>query len=161
MYLFKAKTLKRQWEKTPQKAEADKRKIGFSKEEREPKKKLTPEKGKTVKSTNQEFAEGKKSLDLGQEILEPSTSQGTKIPAQVSSDSEAEILLWVDKYKPTSFKTIIGQQGDQSCANKLLRWLKNWYKNTSDIKRGNYIINYFCFPEYLDEVCLICRVYLI
>ncbi|KAM8878792.1 replication factor C subunit 1 isoform 2-T2 [Spinachia spinachia] len=40
-------------------------------------------------------------------------------------------LLWVDKYRPRSLKTVIGQQGDQSCANKLLRWLRNWNKHHS------------------------------
>ncbi|KAL4640340.1 replication factor C subunit 1 isoform X2, partial [Arapaima gigas] len=36
-------------------------------------------------------------------------------------------LLWVDKYRPQSLKGLIGQQGEQSCANKLLRWLQNWH----------------------------------
>ncbi|KAF3687642.1 Replication factor C subunit 1 A1-P145 Activator 1 140 kDa subunit [Channa argus] len=40
-------------------------------------------------------------------------------------------LLWVDKYRPQSLKTVIGQQGDHSCANKLLLWLKNWHKQHS------------------------------
>ena len=38
-------------------------------------------------------------------------------------------LLWVDKYKPTSIKQIIGQQGDKSNAKKLLNWLTHWHKN--------------------------------
>ncbi|CAL1278243.1 unnamed protein product [Larinioides sclopetarius] len=37
--------------------------------------------------------------------------------------------MWVDKYKPTSLKQIIGQQGDKSNAKKLLNWLINWCKN--------------------------------
>uniref|UniRef100_A0A8C5IA59 Replication factor C subunit 1 n=1 Tax=Gouania willdenowi TaxID=441366 RepID=A0A8C5IA59_GOUWI len=44
-------------------------------------------------------------------------------------DGELLHLLWVDKYHPRSLKSVIGQQGDQSCANKLLRWLQNWHKN--------------------------------
>uniref|UniRef100_A0A8B9GYH8 Replication factor C subunit 1 n=1 Tax=Astyanax mexicanus TaxID=7994 RepID=A0A8B9GYH8_ASTMX len=40
-------------------------------------------------------------------------------------------LLWVDKYRPRSLKNLIGQQGEQSCANKLLRWLQNWHKHHS------------------------------
>ncbi|KAM7009719.1 replication factor C subunit 1 [Tautogolabrus adspersus] len=51
--------------------------------------------------------------------------------AQDSSTGEGASLLWVDKYRPRSLKTVIGQQGDQSCANKLLRWLQNWYKHHS------------------------------
>ncbi|XP_068176893.1 replication factor C subunit 1 [Antennarius striatus] len=45
------------------------------------------------------------------------------------STGECDSLLWVDKYRPLSLKAVIGQQGDQSCANKLLRWLQNWYKH--------------------------------
>ena len=34
--------------------------------------------------------------------------------------------LWVDKYRPATSKSIIGQQGDKSNVNKLIIWLKNW-----------------------------------
>ncbi|TSO98529.1 Replication factor C subunit 1 [Bagarius yarrelli] len=47
------------------------------------------------------------------------------------TDDDGSSLLWVDKYRPRSLKNLIGQQGEQSCANKLLRWLKNWHKNHS------------------------------
>lgn len=39
--------------------------------------------------------------------------------------------LWVDKYKPTNLKQLIGQQGDKSNVKKLLNWLQNWKKNHS------------------------------
>lgn len=52
-------------------------------------------------------------------------------PQDPSLSGEGASLLWVDKYRPRSLKTVIGQQGDQSCANKLLRWLQNWHKNHS------------------------------
>ncbi|XP_066488649.1 replication factor C subunit 1 [Tiliqua scincoides] len=130
-----AKKMKCKSEKTPQKAEADKRKISPAKKESEPKKKFTPEKGKTFKLIGQATTEGRQGLDFGQRILEKNTSKGDESPIQETSKDGAEVLLWVDKYKPTSLKTIIGQQGDQSCANKLLRWLQNWCKNTSDDKR--------------------------
>lgn len=39
---------------------------------------------------------------------------------------------FVDKYKPTNVKSIIGQQGPQSNANKLQNWLLQWHKNHSD-----------------------------
>lgn len=51
------------------------------------------------------------------------------------SSNKEECLLWVDKYKPASLKNIIGQQGDQSCANKLLRWLRNWHKSSPEEKK--------------------------
>ena len=47
--------------------------------------------------------------------------------APVSADSQ----LWVDKYKPTNTKGIIGQQTDKSNLKKLQHWLKNWQKNNS------------------------------
>ncbi|KAI5088040.1 replication factor C subunit 1 [Silurus meridionalis] len=53
-----------------------------------------------------------------------------KSAAPVAED-EGNSLLWVDKYRPRSLKNLIGQQGEQSCANKLLRWLKNWHKSHS------------------------------
>ena len=37
--------------------------------------------------------------------------------------------LWVDKYRPTSTRQVIGQQGEKSCVNKLLKWLTNWHNN--------------------------------
>lgn len=57
-----------------------------------------------------------------------SSSKGSSLPS-VSEGGQS--LLWVDKYRPRSLKTVIGQQGDQSCANKLLRWLQNWHRNHS------------------------------
>uniref|UniRef100_A0A1A7YJX8 Replication factor C subunit 1 n=1 Tax=Iconisemion striatum TaxID=60296 RepID=A0A1A7YJX8_9TELE len=63
----------------------------------------------------------KKELDL------PSSSASEPSP----SSAKGESLLWVDKYRPHSLKAVIGQQGDQSCANKLLRWLQSWYKHHS------------------------------
>jgi replication factor C subunit 1 len=36
---------------------------------------------------------------------------------------------FVDKYKPTTMKQVIGQQGPQSNGNKLQQWLLNWDKN--------------------------------
>ncbi|XP_046396184.1 replication factor C subunit 1 isoform X2 [Ischnura elegans] len=41
---------------------------------------------------------------------------------------KASDTMWVDKYKPTSIKQVIGQQGEKSNVNKLLRWLSNWQK---------------------------------
>uniref|UniRef100_A0A8D3BPL0 Replication factor C subunit 1 n=1 Tax=Scophthalmus maximus TaxID=52904 RepID=A0A8D3BPL0_SCOMX len=52
-------------------------------------------------------------------------------PSPRSRTAEDASLLWVDKYRPRSLKTVIGQQGDQSCANKLLRWLQSWHKSHS------------------------------
>ncbi|RWS04227.1 hypothetical protein B4U79_11016, partial [Dinothrombium tinctorium] len=37
--------------------------------------------------------------------------------------------MFVDKYKPTNLKQVIGQQGDRSNAKKLMQWLQNWHTN--------------------------------
>ncbi|XP_041125620.1 LOW QUALITY PROTEIN: replication factor C subunit 1-like [Polyodon spathula] len=70
----------------------------------------------------------KKGLSFQQNSLE-------KVEPPAPSENKEESLLWVDKYKPISLKNIIGQQGDQSCANKLLRWLRNWHHNTAGDKK--------------------------
>uniref|UniRef100_A0A3Q3W5I5 Replication factor C subunit 1 n=1 Tax=Mola mola TaxID=94237 RepID=A0A3Q3W5I5_MOLML len=60
-----------------------------------------------------------------------STSPHTPSPSKtgLTQGHKDVSLLWVDKYRPHSLKAVIGQQGDQSCANKLLRWLQNWHKH--------------------------------
>ncbi|KAM4807653.1 replication factor C subunit 1 [Rhinophrynus dorsalis] len=91
------------------------------------KKKSTPE--KKAPSPKIESSEKAKMKTIKQEVEE-------KVPASKTLASSCESLLWVDKYKPTSLKAIIGQQGDQSCANKLMKWLKNWHlNNSSDEKK--------------------------
>uniref|UniRef100_A0A665WMT2 Replication factor C subunit 1 n=1 Tax=Echeneis naucrates TaxID=173247 RepID=A0A665WMT2_ECHNA len=62
---------------------------------------------------------------------DPPTPLAHPRPARHEGQAEKEDLLWVDKYRPRSLKAVIGQQGDQSCANKLLRWLQNWHRNQS------------------------------
>lgn len=58
-------------------------------------------------------------------------SRQTPINVVKSSESTTKVdnietKLWVDKYKPTDLKKVIGQHTEKSCANKLLYWLKNW-----------------------------------
>ena len=55
------------------------------------------------------------------------TSQSLASPNTSTADCFG--LMWVDKYKPTTIKQIIGQQGANSNVNKLLNWLRNWHKN--------------------------------
>uniref|UniRef100_A0A1A9WWE9 Replication factor C subunit 1 n=1 Tax=Glossina brevipalpis TaxID=37001 RepID=A0A1A9WWE9_9MUSC len=43
-------------------------------------------------------------------------------------------LTWVDKYKPSSIKDIVGQQGPSSNVNKLLNWLRKWFENRNGKK---------------------------
>ncbi|NXA90318.1 RFC1 factor, partial [Melanocharis versteri] len=118
--------------RTPQKAEAGKRNFSPYKREANNKKYTsTPEKGDTVRSVKKETTAVRKLTDFKRQTVEEKEAPKPKgnLVSEVHEDG-AERLLWVDKYKPVSIKAIIGQQGEQSCANKLLRWLRNWHKNT-------------------------------
>ncbi|KAM4049422.1 replication factor C subunit 1 [Anomaloglossus baeobatrachus] len=93
------------------------------------KRKLTPEKRQSPRAKKL-AVEGKTSADwkMGGKQEKLSSVKSLDL-ASVSGKTES--ILWVDKYKPTSVKAIIGQQGDQSCASKLIRWLRNWHSNHS------------------------------
>ncbi|XP_027982404.1 replication factor C subunit 1 isoform X2 [Eumetopias jubatus] len=124
-------------ERTPQKKDQGKRKISPTKKESESKKsRLTPKKDSFIMSVKKETSVFWRCLDFEEQVAEETNGDSrARNLADDSSESKVENLLWVDKYKPTSLKTIIGQQGDQSCANKLLRWLQNWHKSPSEDKK--------------------------
>ncbi|NXN33443.1 RFC1 factor, partial [Nycticryphes semicollaris] len=125
--------------KTPQKAEAGERNFSPIKREADNKrKKSTPEKGDTVRSVKKETAAVRKLVDFKRQTVEKEEAPKPKenLVSEINEDG-TERLLWVDKYKPVSLKAIIGQQGEQSCANKLLRWLRNWHKNSSEDGQGD------------------------
>uniref|UniRef100_A0A8C3E5H1 Replication factor C subunit 1 n=1 Tax=Corvus moneduloides TaxID=1196302 RepID=A0A8C3E5H1_CORMO len=117
--------------KTPQKTEAGKRNFSPYKREANNKYKSTPEKGDTARCVKRETTAIRKLTDFKHHTVEEKEAPKPKgnLVSEVNEDG-TEKLLWVDKYKPVSLKAIIGQQGEQSCANKLLRWLRNWHKNT-------------------------------
>ncbi|XP_038608447.1 replication factor C subunit 1 [Tachyglossus aculeatus] len=121
-------------EKTPQKANQGKRKATPNRKASGSKKgKWTPEKDDVPNASKRDTSSSRKGLDFQQMAGEEKTC----VPraGRLADPARAEALLWVDKYRPTSLKTIIGQQGDQSCANKLLRWLKNWPRTSPEEKR--------------------------
>uniref|UniRef100_A0A8C9JF87 Replication factor C subunit 1 n=1 Tax=Panthera tigris altaica TaxID=74533 RepID=A0A8C9JF87_PANTA len=124
-------------ERTPQKNDQGKRKISPTKKESGSKKsRLTPKRGSSMKSIKKETSAIWRSLDFEEQVAEETNVDSrARNLADDCSENKVENLLWVDKYKPTSLKTIIGQQGDQSCANKLLRWLQNWHKSPSEDKK--------------------------
>ncbi|OXB67937.1 hypothetical protein ASZ78_005605 [Callipepla squamata] len=129
-----AKKAETSHKKTPQKTESGKRNCSPLKREADRKKSnFTPEKGGTFKSVKKEAAAVRKLTDFKHQTVQKKEAPRPK-GAVVSEGSEnrTETLLWVDKYKPTSLKSIIGQQGEQSCANKLLRWLRSWHKHASE-----------------------------
>ncbi|XP_030349249.1 replication factor C subunit 1 [Strigops habroptila] len=120
--------------KTPQKAEAGKRNFSPIKRETDNKKyKSTPEKGDTVKPARKETTAVRKLTDFKRRTEDKKEAPCLKenLVSEINEDGTGT-LLWVDKYKPVSLKAVIGQQGEQSCANKLLRWLRNWHKNTAE-----------------------------
>lgn len=134
-------------ERTPQKNGQGKRKISPTKKESESKKsKLTPKRDSSVKSIKKETSVFRRGLDFKEQVAEETNgdSQARNLAGD-SSENKVENLLWVDKYKPVSLKTIIGQQGDQSCANKLLRWLQNWHKSPSEEKKHGDFLAAFIF----------------
>ncbi|XP_032080112.1 replication factor C subunit 1 [Thamnophis elegans] len=112
---------------SPAKLNSDSRKKTFLAENTEP-----------FKSVKQEAGAVRRGLDFLEDEEEEEEKQVPKekqSSARETNKNGGEVLLWVDKYKPTSLKSIIGQQGEQSCANKLLRWLKNWQKNSLEDKQ--------------------------
>ncbi|XP_038209178.1 replication factor C subunit 1 [Zerene cesonia] len=46
-----------------------------------------------------------------------------------STNGTPASLMWVDKYKPTNIRQIIGQHGEASNVKKLMNWLTKWYIN--------------------------------
>lgn len=124
-------------ERTPQKNDQGKRKSSPTKKESQSKKcKLTPQRESSIKSLKKEARVSQRGLDFKEQAAEETRGDGRAGSlADDSSERRAESLLWVDKYKPASLKTVIGQQGDQSCANKLLRWLQNWHRGPSEGKK--------------------------
>ncbi|XP_062431441.1 replication factor C subunit 1 isoform X4 [Rhea pennata] len=133
-----AKKAELKHEKTPQKSEGGKRKFSpFKKETDNKKKNSTPDKGNAFKSVKKETTAVRKLTDFKHQTVEKEeTPKPERNLVSAQSEDGTEKLLWVDKYKPTSLKAIIGQQGEQSCANKLLRWLRNWHKNTSEDRQA-------------------------
>ena len=88
--------------------------------------KATPPRRPSPRGSRGEVGEVRKGLSFGQRASSSSSA---------ASDGEAASLLWVDKYKPRALKGLIGQQGEQSCANKLLRWLQSWYRQHTGDKK--------------------------
>jgi len=58
--------------------------------------------------------------------ISPEKAREVKVKEEVVAGEQE---LWVDKYRPTASKAIIGQQGDRSNMNKLKIWLRDWNSN--------------------------------
>ncbi|EFX80623.1 hypothetical protein DAPPUDRAFT_318220 [Daphnia pulex] len=93
-----------------------------------------PSKPITVSSPPKKKSPEPKKIDL-----KPQQSSSTAAPIrkaepisvkmEVAEGNDQAQLPWVDKYKPTSLKQVIGMHGDRSIAKKLVYWLKSWYDN--------------------------------
>ncbi|XP_034823895.1 replication factor C subunit 1 [Maniola hyperantus] len=100
---------------------------------------------KNVKNEGVKIKESKLSLTNGNKersvspktiLLQEEVKSETKPePIIINNDSHKSgmtknlSLMWVDKYKPTSLKQIIGQHGEKSNVKKLSNWLTQWYVN--------------------------------
>jgi len=139
--------------KAKEKAKSPKQKIPVKCDEKpttEPKTKV--EAAKKESPVKKEKASPKKESPLKKEKASPRAvqkdepsgkkTQGKPATANVKAEvpevpkpkfeGEAETgtsQLWVDKYKPSNVKSIIGQQGDKSNMAKLINWLRNWENN--------------------------------
>ena len=64
---------------------------------------------------------------------EPETEESSQMP--VETPKNLDDFSFVDRYKPTSVKQIIGQQGTTGNAQKLMNWLSKWHKNNDGTKK--------------------------
>ncbi|XP_036341735.1 LOW QUALITY PROTEIN: replication factor C subunit 1-like [Rhagoletis pomonella] len=62
-------------------------------------------------------------------------SEETECNVQFKQKVDDANLQWVDKYKPTSVKEIVGQFGPTSNVSKLTNWLSKWYINHDGKKK--------------------------
>ncbi|XP_062561674.1 replication factor C subunit 1 [Armigeres subalbatus] len=69
---------------------------------------------------------------LSSESMVPIKREITSYEKDIHS---SENMAWVDKYKPSSVKQIIGQSGPASNVNKLQIWLSKWHSNHDGKKK--------------------------
>ncbi|KAI6221030.1 Replication factor C subunit 1 [Aphelenchoides fujianensis] len=84
------------------------------------KKEVVKEQVVKQKSPKQPLAVAAKKPEVRNEPAAP------QLPALNLRQPHSKLEQWVDKYRPMDLKTLIGQQGDQAPARKLLRWLQAW-----------------------------------
>ncbi len=113
--------------KTPQKSERN----GLSAEKTEPKPK-TPQ--KLNEETEKIKLKSKQSpiktnINNKSNDIKSNSSFSSINKSKPQTKQLNESNMWVDRYKPLNSKQIIGQQGEKSCVNKLIKWLSNWHLN--------------------------------
>lgn len=93
--------------------------------------KKSPSAGKSKSGSVSETSVASRSSSEVKKSLACDQTKTASPGSHSTPENDGNSLLWVDKYRPRSLKSLIGQQGDQSCANKLLRWLQNWHRHHS------------------------------
>ncbi|CAL8099615.1 unnamed protein product [Calicophoron daubneyi] len=95
--------------------------------------KLSPSKSTPVKRSAHESP---KSTLTAKPVVNRSASTGqqqqqqpTKVDFSKRRVQAPSNQLWVEKYKPTSRRALIGQAGANSPANRLYNWLSTWHQN--------------------------------
>ncbi|XP_021704728.1 replication factor C subunit 1 [Aedes aegypti] len=73
-----------------------------------------------------------KKSPIKSEPIAPIKREVTSYQKDINS---TENMAWVDKYKPTSVKQIIGQSGPASNVHKLMNWLSKWHSNHDGKKK--------------------------
>ncbi|ALC45390.1 Gnf1 [Drosophila busckii] len=82
--------------------------------------------------------ETKVSPKVKKERLESKPVVKVEMPEKTKTDANNnnnEQQAWVDKYKPSSIKEIVGQSGAASNVTKLMNWLSKWYINHDGKKK--------------------------
>lgn len=140
--------------KSPSSDSKEKKRKHADKEPDVKKKKATPEKKRTPEKKHSEFSAPVAKLPKIPKLEKPSsktekTSPMKKSPKKLEPQApikrevtsyqkdiaSTDNMAWVDKYKPTSIKQIIGQTGPASNVQRLLTWLSNWHSNNDGKKK--------------------------
>ncbi|CDW57530.1 replication factor C subunit 1 [Trichuris trichiura] len=82
-------------------------------------------KGPTKAEPSSPSPKKKKKASTVPAVAKESSSSKDKAPTESKG---GRFDLWTEKYKPTTLKQVIGQQGPKSCLNKLLTWLRSWHQ---------------------------------
>ncbi|XP_058450932.1 replication factor C subunit 1 [Malaya genurostris] len=130
-------------EKTPSKEKEKKRKktAEHSPSKRTPDKKISEAKSSLPKIPKIEKKSPEKPMIPKIESRSPVKKQEIVSPTKRKESSyekdihSTENMAWVDKYKPTSVKQIIGQTGASSNVQKLINWLSKWHSNHDGKKK--------------------------
>uniref|UniRef100_A0AAG5CZT0 Replication factor C subunit 1 n=1 Tax=Anopheles atroparvus TaxID=41427 RepID=A0AAG5CZT0_ANOAO len=95
-----------------------------------------PAKVKVEKSPAKQVKVEKKSSPRNERDVQDAFVPIKREESEYQKDIQSlENMAWVEKYKPTSTKQIIGQLGASSNVQKLTVWLSSWYKNNDGTKK--------------------------